>query len=83
MIALDSKKATAAKPGAFLSHPCAICGSPYAPFGTGVALLQGRTGTWYCRDDLPVETPKGSGPFNDMYPAMPSAPIHAQQGKLL
>jgi hypothetical protein len=35
-----------------LETKCAVCGLN-APYGYGVALRQGKAGTWYCREHRP------------------------------
>ena len=38
---------------AVLLHPCSVCGGD-ASFGSGVALLKDRLGTWYCAAHRPA-----------------------------
>lgn len=34
--------------GSAFIHPCEVCGNPYAPFGYGVSLRNGKPGYWRC-----------------------------------
>jgi hypothetical protein len=45
------------KEGRLIHKCCAVCWSPDAPFGDGVAVKDGVLGMWYCKEHWTPSTP--------------------------